>query len=111
MSLLVIKAVADALTGIEGLEVGHYEYYGPSKDCYCVWSEDSEQSSVEGDNYKVNQAIQGTIDLFTKEEFSPFFDAIQDALKAARISFYFNSFQYEDETQLLHYEWIWSVGT
>ena len=109
MSLQKIKQVADALTGIENLEVGHYEYFGDS-DTYCVWAEDREYSSVEGDNYKLEQAIQGSIDLFTKEEFSPFFDAIQNALKSARISFYLNSTQYEDETQFIHYEWIWSVG-
>lgn len=108
MSLQKVKQVRDALTAIPGLEVGHFEYYGES-DTYCVWSEDSEQSSVEGDNYKLEQAIEGTIDLYTKEEFSPFFDAIQDALRAAMISFSLNSVQYEDETQLIHYEWIWSV--
>lgn len=108
MSLQKIKIVRDALTGIEGLEVGHFEYYG-NNDTYCVYAEDTEGDSVEGDNYKLEQALQGTIDLFTKEEFSPFFDAIQEALKNARISFYLNSVQYEDDTQLIHYEWVFNV--
>ena len=108
MSMQKVKQVRDALVSIEGLKVGHFEYFGGA-DTYAVWGEDKEQSSVEGDNYKLEQAIQGTIDLYTKEEYSPFFDAIQNALKTAKISFYLNSTQYEDATELIHYEWVWSV--
>lgn len=103
-----IKQIADVLTGITGLEVGHYEYLGDS-DSYCVWAEDAEYSSVEADNYKNEQAVQGTIDYFTKTEFDSMVDSIQSALKTAKISFYLNSTQYEDETQLIHYEWVWTV--
>lgn len=76
---------------------------------YIVWAEDSEASSVEGDDHKVQQAIQGTIDLFTKTEGDALIDAIQDALITARISFYLNSVQYEDDTQYIHYEWVFTV--
>lgn len=68
-----------------------------------------EQSSVEADNFKNEQAIQGTIDLFTKTEFDTNVDSIQTALKTAKISFYLNSVQYEQETDFIHYEWVWSV--
>ena len=103
-----LKTVKDALTGISGLPVGHYEYAGDEIP-YCVWAEDTESSSVEGDNQKVEQGIQGSIDLFTKQEFDPFVDLIQSALNTARIAFYLNSVQYEDETQFIHYEWIFDV--
>lgn len=97
-------------TLVAGLEIpaGHYEYAGGESQ-YCVWAEDSEYSSVEGDNYKLEQAVQGTIDLYTKEEYDPNVDAIQGALKTNRISFYLNSVQYEDETELIHYEWVWTI--
>lgn len=108
MSLSRIKEIADALSTIEGLPVKHYEYYGTAER-YCVWAEDSEYSSVEGDDYKLEQAIQGTIDLYTKEEFDPYAEQIQNVLKSAKISFYLNSTQYEDETEFIHYEWVWTI--
>lgn len=103
-----LEQVKNALAGISGLEGGHYEYHGTS-DTYCVWAEDMEQSATSADNYKREQAVQGTIDLYTKKEFDPFVDSIQDALNDARISFYLNSVQYEDETELIHYEWVFAV--
>ena len=71
-------------------------------------------SSVEGDDRKINQSIQGTIDYFTKEEDDAFVEQIQAALKAACISFYLNSVQYEGQDEggagYIHYEWVWEVA-
>lgn len=103
-----LMTIADTLGTIQGLKVSHYDYFGTA-ETYCVWAEDQEQASVEGDNYKLEQAIQGTIDLYTKTEFDTFVDSIQAALKAAKISFYLNSVQYEQETDFIHYEWVFSV--
>jgi hypothetical protein len=47
--------------------VGHYEALNQT-DKYIVWAEDGEGSSVEGDNRKLEQSIQGTIDYYTKSE-------------------------------------------
>ena len=107
-----IKEIRDVLLTLRNdypnVGIGHYEVMQKTAP-YIVWAEDSEYSSVEGDDYKVNQAIQGTIDLYTKTEYDTLVDAIQTALKTARISFYLNSVQYEDETQYIHYEWVWTV--
>lgn len=108
MGLSKIKKIGDILGTIENLPVGHYEYFGDEIP-YCVWAEDAEGSSVEGDDYKLEQAIQGTIDLYTKTEYDPFGDAIQTALRAAKVSFYLNSVQYEDETGFIHHEWVWTI--
>ena len=89
--------------------VGHYEALRKEAP-YLVWAEDSEGSSVEGDNQKINQSIQGTIDYFTKTDMDPAVDQIQAALKAACISFYLNSVQYEEETEYTQYEWVWEVA-
>lgn len=80
------------------------------EDKYIVWAEDSEGSSVEGDDQKINQSIQGTIDYYTKQDMDENIDKIQAALTAACISFYLNSVQYEDETEYIHYEWVWEVA-
>ena len=103
-----IKIIRDTLLKVSD-NVGHYEAK-EKNDQYIVWAEDSEGSSVEGDNRKENQSIQGTIDYFTRTEFDPMVDDIQEALIDAEISFYLNSVQYEDETKYTHYEWVWEVG-
>jgi hypothetical protein len=50
-----------------------------------------------------------TIDYFTLTEFDAMVDAIQEALSDAEVAWHLNSFQYEDETKLQHYEWIVQV--
>ena len=93
--------------------VSHYKAMNQT-DKYIVWAEDSEGDSVEGDDKKINQSIQGTIDYFTKEEFDSNVDKIQKVLKDACISFYLNSVQYEDlddsGTDYIHYEWVFEVA-
>lgn len=103
-----IKIIRDTLLKVSG-NVHHYECKDKG-DQYIVWAEDSEGSSVEGDNRKENQSIQGTIDYFTRTEFDPIVDDIQEALIDAEISFQLNSVQYEEETKYIHYEWVWEVG-
>lgn len=97
----ILKTVTD--------NVSHYEAMN-REDKYIVWAEDSEGSSVEGDDRKINQSIQGTIDYFTKQDMDENIDKIQAALTAACISFYLNSVQYEDETEYIHYEWVFEVA-
>ena len=93
--------------------VGHYKAMDKT-DQYIVWAEDSEGDSVEGDNHKTNQSIQGTIDYLTRKEFDENVDKIQAALTAACISFYLNSVQFESRDEsgagYIHYEWVWEVA-
>lgn len=103
-----IKIIRDTLLKVTD-NVGHYEAVEKTYQ-YIVWAEDTEGSSVEGDNRKTNQSIQGTIDYFTRTEFDPVADDIQEALIDAGISFYLISVQYEEETKYIHYQWVWEVG-
>ena len=103
-----LKKIPEILKTVTN-NVGHYEAMDVA-DKYIVWAEDSEGSSVEGNNRKINQSIQGTIDYFTKQDFDENVDRIQAALTAACISFYLNSVQYEDETEYIHYEWVFEVA-
>jgi hypothetical protein len=57
------------------------------------------------------QAIEGTIDYFTKTENDPNVQKIQDALNDGGTSHGdLNSVQYEDDTKFIHYEWTFSVS-
>lgn len=108
-----LKIIPEILSGIIPGNVYHYEAF-KAYDKYIVWAEDSEGSSLEADNYKAEQSIQGTIDYFTKQEYDENVDKIQAALVANRISFYLNSVQYESPDEgyagYIHYEWVWEVS-
>lgn len=108
---LVSKAqkIKTALSGIEGLNCYHLHKPASTNAPYAVWQEDSEGQSHYSDNTKSEQVLQATIDYYTKTEYDPMADSIQSALNCEDISWTLNSFQYEDETKLLHYEWLVKV--
>lgn len=87
-----------------------FHYHAHKKpDKYIVWAEDTESNSSHGDNKKRVQVIQGTIDYFTKTEFDPNFNLIQEKLNSLDIAWSLNSIQYEEETGYIHYEWVWEM--
>lgn len=75
-------------------------------DKYIVWSEDGEAGSSNADDHKEDQVIQGTIDYFTKTEYDPIFNSIQQKLNSIDISWRLNSIQRENDTGYIHYEWV-----
>lgn len=90
-----------------GVPVSHYTAFEQS-DKYIVWAEDTQSDEVWADGEMQEQAIQGTIDYFTKVENDPNVKKIQDALNGV-CSWRLNSVQYEDDTRYIHYEWIFEV--
>ena len=107
----ILQRVPEALLTVTD-NVGHYRELNRT-DKYIVWAEDGEGDSVEGDNRKINQSIQGTIDYFTLSENDGNVDKIQAGLNGACISFYLNSVQFEDRDDggagYIHYEWVFEV--
>ncbi len=103
------QKIVDALTGITGLNCYHLYKPASVKAPYAIWQEDSEGKSFYADDIKAEQVLEATIDYYTKTEFDAMTDAIQDALNDARLSWILNSFQYEEDTKLLHYEWLVKV--
>ena len=105
---LVTKAqkIRDALASIENLKVYHLRKPASVGAPYAVWQEDSEGDSHYSDNLKSEQVLVATVDYFTLSEYDSMTDSIQSALDCEDISWTLNSFQYEDETKLLHYEWL-----
>ena len=86
-------------------DVFHYEAWA-KPDKYIVWAEDNEASSLNADNKKQEQVLEGTVDYFTKTEYDPNFKLIQSKLNAIDISWKLNSVQHEEETGYIHYEWV-----
>jgi hypothetical protein len=89
-------------------DVFHYEAWAkPNK--YIVWAEDTELDSLNADNQKEEQVIQGTIDYFTKIEYDTNVKLIQEKLNSTEISWRLNSIQYEEDTKFIHYEWLFEL--
>ena len=75
---------------------------------FLVWAEDGDNTAG-ADDRMMEQAITGTTDYFTRDEFDLAIDRIQDANQSLGIAWRLNSVQYEDDTELIHYEWSWEV--
>lgn len=75
---------------------------------YFVWQEDG-TNDLEADNRHAEGAVTGTTDLFTKQEFDPWAEAIGQSLSEHGVAWALNSVQFEEDTRFWHYEWTWEV--
>lgn len=75
---------------------------------YFVWQEDG-ANDLEAGNVHAERAVTGTTDLFTKQEFDPWAQALEESLDAHGVSWYRSGVQFEEETGFWHYEWVWEV--
>lgn len=88
--------------------VYHFHAHKPPRK-YIVWAEDGAGDTVFANGRLQNQAITGTVDLFTDDpEDTVLFAGVQAALDGV-CAWKLNSIQYEDDTGLTHYEWAWEV--
>ena len=103
------QKLRDALKSIENLKCYHLMKPASVTAPYCVWQEDSEGQSHYANNSKGEQVIQLTVDYFTLKEYDTMIDTIQGALDSSGIAWRLNSFQFEETTNLMHYEWLCEV--
>lgn len=61
--------------------------------------------TVPGDGKIVQQAIRGSVDLYAPSPDTSYPAQVQDKLNGL-CAWRLNSVQYEDDTRLIHYEWI-----
>lgn len=88
--------------------VGHFEAMHKTPP-YIVWAEDGTADTVFANDRVENQAVTGTVHLFTRTlEGEPLAQAVPRALDEV-CAWRLGSVQYEQETGLLHYEWVWEV--
>lgn len=79
-----------------------------SSERYFVWQEDG-RNDLGANNRHAERAVTGSTDLFTKLEFDHWAEAFERSMDALGIAWSFSSFQREDDTGFLHYEWDWEV--
>jgi hypothetical protein len=102
-----IDTLKNALLGVTS-KCYHYAPPQNVNGAYIVWAEDNQSASVWCDNKMQAQAIEGTVDYFTKSEDDAYVDAIQAALNGV-CSWRLNSIQHEEDTGYIHYEWVWAL--
>ena len=107
--MMCLQLIQDALNSVKGVHVSHYHALKRNPP-YIVWSEDGSGAQLSGDNRMVAQAIQGTVDLYTKKEDDPLINQIQAVLNTDKIALSLNASGYEEETKLIHYQWIFEVS-
>lgn len=105
-----LTKIRDALTSIDGLAVYHY-WHPRLQAPYLIWAEENEGDSLWTSNHKKEQVIEGTIDYFTKTDLDPMVDVIQNKLnEIENLGWTLSMVQYEDETNLIHFSWDWSIA-
>lgn len=105
-----LKRIAQILNDTSAERVYHYYHPADIDAPWIVWAEDGESESFNSNNKKSEQYVHGTIDCYTLEEFDPLLDEIQDVLTEAEIEWSLLSVQYEDITNLIHYEWEFNLA-
>lgn len=104
MSLKALKE------GLVALGVPVYRYHAPDNTSpeYIVWAEDG-RDDFEADNRHSELVAEGTIDLYTHDGDSALPRGIEQVLEDTAAAWHYSSTQYEEETGLIHREWVWQV--
>lgn len=103
-----LEAFGDALATLSIENVFHYWRFGVDAP-YLIWAEDSE-IGLETDNHKAEQGFAGAVELFTKTEYDPVCDEVQEILNGIEnCAWYYDGALYEDETNLIHHSWRWRL--
>jgi hypothetical protein len=104
----MVKRMLEKLraTGIPFAETAWKKAPGGS---YGVIDLDGQADAVWADNSMKAQAIEGTVDLFTRGSGEATAKSVQKALNECGVSWQLNSIQYEEDTGLRHFEWVWQT--
>jgi len=91
-----------------------YHYWRPHMTApFVVWAEDGEANSLDADDRKQEQVLTGYVDFYTRTEFDTIADKIQTALfglQSIPFVWRLEAVDYEDDTNLIHYQWTWEVA-
>lgn len=86
-----------------------YAWSHAPADNYGVIAIDSQNALRAGDG-TAEKVQEGTIDWFTRAPDSAVPESVETLLDRLGASWYLSSVQYEDDTGLIHWEWVWQYG-
>jgi len=106
-SLTSLLAEPISIFGLLGFA---YHYFKPAtvEAPYAVWAEINEES-FNSDNAKSERQLNGTIDFYSLTEADEKLDEIEIALASLGATWTLSSVQFEEDTNLIHTSWDWSV--
>lgn len=84
----------------------------PDTVSYGFFSWDFEESQLEGNDRKLDRSYNGTVDLFSMAKSGAgWVEMIEDTLtECCGASWELNSHQFERDTGLTHWEWVFSIA-
>ena len=88
-----------------------YHYHKPAEvqAPYAVWQE-IDENSFNSDNAKSERQLNGSIDFYSLDEADSKLDEIESALMGLGATWTLSSVQFEEDTNLIHTSWDWSVS-
>lgn len=86
----------------------HYTAPANAKVPYAIWAEDTRLDFI-ADGKHCETGWQGTLDYFTKTENDSRISTIEDKLNELAIGWTLNSVQFEEDTGVIHFEWVWNI--
>lgn len=97
-------------TGIEFAESAWVDADRIGSDAdYGIIAVDGAGDTVWADDGMQLQAIEGTVDLFTHGSGRTQMETIQTIFDSLHIAYTLNSVQYESDTHLTHWEWVFQL--
>ncbi len=104
-----LRVIENLLVNVAGDIVFHYRRPAGLKR-FVTWQEDAEDNQFSGNNRSQEICLTGSIDLFTQTEYDQLVDDITAAFfQATRAKAQLTLVDYEDETNLIHYQWTFWV--
>ena len=98
------------LKAIQGVKFTEYEWKTRPTGNFGTVQLDFEAESDEGDDCKQDRAWEGSVDLYTTGKQMLIVAAVESALaEVCGASWYLNSEQYEQETGLIHREFVFQI--
>lgn len=107
MKALTLERLRGALAAC-GERVYRYAAAPNTAPPYLVWGEDGD-NDLSADDRHAERCWTGTVDLYTRTEDDPLTRAVPAALEGVGAAWSLNSVQYEEDTGLIHYEWVWEA--
>jgi len=68
---------------------------------------DGEDNSLWSDGRMTDQVLEGTVDLFVRDDGPRLMQLVQQALNSLDISWELYLVLYEKDEKLIHYQWVW----
>lgn len=105
MSQERLKALGEALAALTS---NCYHYWRPKmRPPFIVWAEDGQDAALWANGHMAEQTLGGSVHYFTKQEYDPMIDRIPGVFDRLGLGWALESVQFEEETELIHYEWRW----